>query len=220
MISNASREPLRAIKEPSDAAEGLRSRKKKWTRLRIAKVAADLFRARGYNNVRMIDIARAAEVSQQTLYNYYPTKEHLIFDQHEEFGSRILSTVLDKSPQMPLLDALTLGASKFLYELSLAMGRPNGIPDSVVTGAALRRVWIEMNARLSDRLMDALLQTRWTVDRATAKFVARSIVALFAAVFEGVGEGAMAGRSKTSVRKELDSSIASIASLIERGFGT
>ena len=220
MISIASREPSRVVKKPSNAAEGLRSRKKKQTRLTIAKVAADLFRARGYNKVRMIDIARAAEVSQQTLYNYYPTKEHLIFDQQEEFGSRILSTVLGKSPHMSLSDALRQGASQFLHELSQAVGKPNGIPDSVVAGAELRRVWIEMNARLSDSLTDALLQARWTVDRATAKFVARSIVALFAAVFEGVGEAAMAGKNKASIRKELDSSITSIACLIERGFGS
>jgi AcrR family transcriptional regulator len=54
------------VKDPSTAAEGLRSRKKKQTRLTIAKVAADLFRAHGYSNVRMADIARVAEVSQQT----------------------------------------------------------------------------------------------------------------------------------------------------------
>lgn len=49
MISSASRERLKMVKDPSTAAEGLRSRKKKQTRLTIAKVAADLFRAHGYS---------------------------------------------------------------------------------------------------------------------------------------------------------------------------
>jgi AcrR family transcriptional regulator len=200
------------------AEEGLRTRKKQQTRQTIATVAADLFKTHGYQNVRMVDIARAAEVSQQTLYNYFPTKEHLLFDQQEEFAARIVSTVLGKSPQTSLSAALSQGASQLLHDLSQTIGKPNGIPDSVVGSADLRRVWIEVNARASDTLTDALLQTSHKLDRATAKFLARSIVALFAVVLEGVGEAAMAGKSKTSIRKELNSSITSIANLIEKGF--
>ena len=40
--------------------------------------------------MRMIDIARAADVAEQTLYNYFPTKEHLIFDMDQEFEAESL----------------------------------------------------------------------------------------------------------------------------------
>jgi AcrR family transcriptional regulator len=36
--------------------------------------AATLFAERGYEHVAVIDIARAAEVSEQTIFNYFPTK--------------------------------------------------------------------------------------------------------------------------------------------------
>src|SRR5215472_17565679 len=65
----------------TSAREGLRNRKKQQTRKTIATVAAELFNSRGYENVRMRDLAHAADVSEQTLYNYFPTKEHLIFYQ-------------------------------------------------------------------------------------------------------------------------------------------
>jgi AcrR family transcriptional regulator len=54
---------------------GLRERKKRQTKQRIADEAASLFRLRGYETVRISDIAAAAEVSEQTLYNYFPSKE-------------------------------------------------------------------------------------------------------------------------------------------------
>ena len=167
----------------------------------------------------MKDIARAADVSEQTLYNYFPSKEHLIFDQQQEFESRILSIVVGKPSGTPLSEALRQGAARFLDELSHAVGKQEAIPDSVITGAELRRVWIEMNARHADSLTDALLQAGWTQDRATGKFLARSIVALFATIFEGVGEAAIAGKTRAAIRKELNCSIDSITTLIGKGFG-
>jgi AcrR family transcriptional regulator len=201
--------------KPSEG--GLRERKKLETRRALAKTAAKLFRAQGYENVRMIDIAHAADVAEQTLYNYFPTKEHLVFDQTQELEARILAVVLEKPKKMPLAEALRRGAEKFLDELSGAEGEATGIPNAVATGPDLRRVWIEMNANHADSLTDGLLQTGME-DRASAKFLARSIVALFAVILEGVGEAVIAGKSPAAIRKRLSRSIDAIAAMIEDGF--
>lgn len=198
-------------------AGGLRQRKKQETRRALAKTAAKLFRSQGYENVRMIDIARDAGVSEQTLYNYFPTKEHLIFDQAQEFEARLLAVVLEKPKKKPLVDALRRESSRFLEELTDAVGKAHGIPDAVATGPELRTVWIEMNARHADALTDALLQSGID-DRAAAKFLARCIVALFAVILEGVGEGVVAGKNKASIRKRLTESIDAITSMMQRGF--
>ena len=57
------------------ASPGLREIKKARTRRHIAATAARLFAERGYEHVAVADVARAAEVAEQTVYNYFPAKE-------------------------------------------------------------------------------------------------------------------------------------------------
>src|SRR5690606_3540450 len=61
-------------------AEGLRERKKRETRQRIADVAMGLFMTRGFDEVTVAEVARAADVSVNTVFNYFGTKEDLFAD--------------------------------------------------------------------------------------------------------------------------------------------
>jgi len=61
-------------------AEGLRERKKRQTRQYISDVATGLFVERGFEAVTVAEIAEAANVSVNTVYNYFPAKEDLFFD--------------------------------------------------------------------------------------------------------------------------------------------
>ncbi|TMM00918.1 MAG: helix-turn-helix transcriptional regulator, partial [Actinobacteria bacterium] len=56
---------------------GLRERKKQRTRELIEATARQLFIERGFEAVPVAEIARAAEVSEATVFNYFPTKEDL-----------------------------------------------------------------------------------------------------------------------------------------------
>ena len=68
---------------------GLRERKKARTRRVIADAAARLFAERGYEQVAVSDVARGAEVSEQTVYNYFQTKEQLVTDLHPYFQDEL-----------------------------------------------------------------------------------------------------------------------------------
>lgn len=57
---------------------GLRERQKADRTSRILQAASALFRAQGYDAVRIEDIAAAAEVSAGTCYNYFSTKGDLL----------------------------------------------------------------------------------------------------------------------------------------------
>lgn len=61
--------------------EGLRERKKRETRMAIARAAMTLFGADGYDSVTVADVARAAGVSEKTVFNYFPAKEDLVFNE-------------------------------------------------------------------------------------------------------------------------------------------
>ncbi|WP_326644617.1 TetR/AcrR family transcriptional regulator [Nonomuraea fuscirosea] len=64
-------------------AEGLRERKKRETRERISDIATGLFLARGFDNVTVAEVARAADVSVNTVFNYFSTKEDLFADRYD-----------------------------------------------------------------------------------------------------------------------------------------
>ncbi|MFC4120340.1 TetR/AcrR family transcriptional regulator [Nonomuraea zeae] len=63
--------------------EGLRERKKRETRQRIADIAMGLFMARGFDDVTVAEVARAADVSVNTVFNYFSTKEDLFADRQQ-----------------------------------------------------------------------------------------------------------------------------------------
>jgi AcrR family transcriptional regulator len=77
---------------------GLRELKKHKTRQLIAGTARELFAARGFENVSVAEIARAAEVSETTVFNYFPTKEDLVFQGLEAFEEQLLRAVRDRPP--------------------------------------------------------------------------------------------------------------------------
>ena len=56
----------------------LREKKKRQARDAMLKVAGDLINQQGFELTTMRDIAKAAEVSYQTLYNYFPTKAQIV----------------------------------------------------------------------------------------------------------------------------------------------
>ena len=76
---------------------GLRERKKEQTRLLLADTARRLFAERGFENVSVAEIARVADVSETTVFNYYPTKEDLVYSGLERFESELLRAVRELS---------------------------------------------------------------------------------------------------------------------------
>jgi AcrR family transcriptional regulator len=77
---------------------GLRARKKLATRQLIAETARSLFAERGFDGVTVAEIARAADVSEKTVFNYFPTKEDLVYWQLEAFEAEILGAVSGRAP--------------------------------------------------------------------------------------------------------------------------
>ena len=107
---------------PDDLAApalGLRERKKQQTRERIAETARALFRERGFDRVPVAEVARAADVSEQTVFNYFATKEDLVFWRLGAFEEQLLGAIADRPPGEPALTAF----ARFLLAQRGLLGR-------------------------------------------------------------------------------------------------
>ncbi|MFB4316082.1 TetR/AcrR family transcriptional regulator [Actinomadura sp. 21ATH] len=76
--------------------EGLRERKKRATRQRITAAATELFVARGFAEVTIAEVAAAADVSVNTLYNYFESKEDLVLPPDQASAARLAAIVRER----------------------------------------------------------------------------------------------------------------------------
>src|SRR5258708_14847985 len=83
--------------------EGLRETKKRRTRETIVAAAMELFAARGFDAVTVAEIARAAGVSEKTVFNYFPAKEDLVFEGGQERRAALIEAVRNRPAAASLL---------------------------------------------------------------------------------------------------------------------
>jgi AcrR family transcriptional regulator len=86
----------------------LRERKKRETRQRIADIAMGLFMLRGFEKVTVAEVAEAADVSVNTVFNYFPTKEDLFFDRQDVAVEALGRVVAERPAGRSAIDALRL----------------------------------------------------------------------------------------------------------------
>ena len=68
---------------PGLPGEGLRERKKRLMRQQLSDTATAMFLERGFDGVRVAEVAAACGVSEKTAFNYFPVKEALVMDRLE-----------------------------------------------------------------------------------------------------------------------------------------
>jgi AcrR family transcriptional regulator len=76
--------------------EGLRERKKRLMRQQLSDTATLMFMERGFDAVRVAEVAAACGVSEKTVFNYFPTKESLILDRLEATMAALRAGLADQ----------------------------------------------------------------------------------------------------------------------------
>ncbi|MFC4032836.1 TetR/AcrR family transcriptional regulator [Streptomyces polygonati] len=98
------------VREPTRAQEivalGLRDEKRRRTRRHIAEVATRLFLEHGFGRVTIAEVARTAEVSVNSVYTYFPSKEDLVFYPDEASAQRMVRMAADRPRGHSAADAV------------------------------------------------------------------------------------------------------------------
>lgn len=86
--------------------EGLRERKRRETRRRIAEVGLRLFLAHGYDGTTLDAIASAAGISRRSFFSYFKSKDDIVLFWLEDSWVLIRTDLLETSPDVRPLDAV------------------------------------------------------------------------------------------------------------------
>jgi AcrR family transcriptional regulator len=141
---------------------GLRERQKADRTRRILEAASSLFRAQGYDAVRMEDIAAAAEVSAGTCYNYFSTKGDLLLAivsmEVEEVvtAGRALVETPPPDAETALGGLIGLYYDHSLHYLSKEMWRKAMALSIEAPGSPFSQRYTELDAMLSAQVSDLI----------------------------------------------------------------
>ena len=184
-------------------ASGLRERRKRETRARLGDVAARLFAEHGYDEVSISDVARAAAVSDQTVYNYFPTKPDLVFDRADEVLERIRAAVAERGAQQSPAEAMRAvvleDIDRYVEEdPTLARGE---FPAQCRLSTVLRRRALEFYSDATTAVAAELAGTG--MDSMTRRAQAAALVAVVQQTTEAIGDAVLTGADREATRTRL-----------------
>jgi AcrR family transcriptional regulator len=201
-------------------APGLRERKKAQTRQTIADTALRLFTERGFDQVTVAEVAREADVSEATLFNYFPTKEDLLFHRMGAYEARLVDAVRDRESGTSAVAALT----EFLVrpqhdrlssrdsESLATMARM--ITTSPALLARERQVFAEHTAQLAAVLAE---QTHADPEDLTPWAVANALMGVHRAMLDSVRRRALDGQPNPSLAHDVRIQAERALTLLEEG---
>jgi AcrR family transcriptional regulator len=195
---------------------GLRELKKEQTRQLIVDTAWRLFSDRGFDDVTVTEVAREAQVAKATVFNYFPTKEDLFFDEVPAREAALVEAVRNRRPGESVAAALerlqAAGCGRMCSEGFATFARI--IEDS----PALQAKELEVMARYTDALASAI-QSELGVNELDAKVAANVLVTVQWQHFRNARAHALAGRNGPAAERKLRAELKRAYRLLEHGLG-
>jgi AcrR family transcriptional regulator len=195
---------------------GLRETKKLATRQEIADAAMKLFVMKGFDHVTVAEVAAAARVSEKTVFNYFPTKEDLFFDEVPQ-RLRALTDAIRARPE-----GETVLAALRRLQLSEAprLTSPGFVHFARVLeeSHALQAKEVDVMARFSQVLAEALHEDG--VPERDARIASSLLMSVHRQFFRAARRQALAGKSGPAAMRQLKADIARAYELLEHGLGT
>jgi AcrR family transcriptional regulator len=212
-------------------AEGLRERKKRLMRQQLSDTATAMFLDRGFDAVRVAEVAEACGVSEKTVFNYFPTKESLVLDRLEATVASLRAGLAD--PAIPPVEAaLQILGRELIAMTSWLAGQddPGQAAQAIVRFGDLIRATPSLRAYQAD-MMDqfAAVATQILAARAGVsaddpepQIAARALLGLWHVQAHSLRTHLNGGHSPARLHELATSDVRRAARLIDtglRGFG-
>lgn len=195
---------------------GLRETKKLQTRQEIADEAMRLFAARGFDHVTVAEVAAAACVSEKTVFNYFPTKEDLFFDEVPKREEALVDAIRGREHGESILAALRrlqVGECPRLCSPGFAT-----FARIIEESPALQAKELEVMARFAQVLSEAI-HSELQVDERDARIAAGLLLSVHRQVFRAARKQALAGKHGTPAVRRLRADLERAYHLLEHGLG-
>ncbi|MET9355621.1 TetR/AcrR family transcriptional regulator [Streptomyces sp. NPDC006617] len=188
-------------------AEGLRERKKRQTRQYISDVATGLFLERGFEAVTVAEVADAANVSVNTVYNYFPAKEDLFLDRSKGVVDRLSRWVRGRRDGESAARAVLRELREEVESVSPRIGLMDGYArfmGVIHASPALRsRLWA-IGQEVQDNLEHTLREeTGAPDDDPVPSLMAGQVSWLHGTVMATIGRRLMAGGKPAEVSRDI-----------------
>jgi AcrR family transcriptional regulator len=191
---------------------GLRERKRRQTRQALIGAATRLFGEKGYDETTVAQIAAAAGVSTKTFFNYFASKDEVLFPHLSDRVGRAVSIIERRRPGDDVADVLVRAMEDMLADAvrdeldgGLAAARlPLLMSVPAVQAATLRRYFLA-ETRLAEALHRACPDT---FDLPAAAAVIGSLMgAVLAAALVSLERGGTPGQVRAAARRAMDIAI-------------
>ena len=218
-----------AADTPAAPGEGLRERKKRLMRQQLSDTATAMFLERGFDAVRVADVAEACGVSEKTVFNYFPTKESLILDRLEATMGSLRSGLAE--PGIAPVQAALRILDDELGAMTTWLAAQD---DPVQAGAAIRRFGALIQATPSLRayqsdMMDQFVavaaeilagRAGTSADDPEPQIAAIALLGLWRIQFQSLSRHLDGARTPAQVRQAVTADVQRAARLIETGLNS
>jgi AcrR family transcriptional regulator len=204
----------------------LRERKKRQTRQRISDAATRLFLERGFDDVTVAEIAKAADVSAMTVFNHFPHKEDLFLDRIPEAMEMVTAAVRDRGAGESVLDSLRRLVLDLLdqrHPLVAMADRFTYFWHVVLDSPALRARSREGIEQVEGALAQAIAEHPDAAGSGTAgqdpALVAALTVAAYRSVHTASARRLLAGERSDDIADDHQARVERAFDVLERGLG-
>ena len=203
---------------------GLRERKKQRTREQIADTAWQLFAERGFDQVTVAEIAADAEVSEATVFNYFPSKEDLVFHRMEAFEQELLAAIRNRPEGETIVAAFgrfALRPRGFLASDDPRAREGMRAAARIITGShALLSREREIFERFTGTLAALIAEERGMAPNDLEAWVAaNALIGLHRALIDYTHRQALAGVENRRIARNLRRHGGRALALLEHGLG-
>ncbi|WP_456600058.1 TetR/AcrR family transcriptional regulator [Blastococcus sp. SYSU DS0616] len=186
--------------------QGIREHRRQQTRERIVDAATELFEARGFDAVSVVEIAQRAGVVEKTVFNHFPVKEGLVFDADPPMRAALLAAVRRR----PAGESVAAAAGSFVVAAVSLLGTPEAAEGvarmaRVIRGSRTlqvreREILGELTTSLADLIAE---ETAARPGQLEPWLAAHAVLGLYASLLELARDRVLAGVSGPELAAEL-----------------